>query len=115
MSWVLLHNPNCSKCREAIEALGKTKGLEVRKYLENPLTESELRDLIKKLDTPVSSLVRSKEQLFIEAPFDVNDVDSVIVNLAKNPKLMERPILVGKDKATIGRPLEKITALISSK
>ncbi|MEK2690100.1 ArsC/Spx/MgsR family protein [Bdellovibrio sp. GT3] len=108
MSRVLLHNPSCSKSREAVEALRSEKDLEVRKYLEKPLDEAELRELIKKLDTPVSSLVRIKESLFTEAPFDVNNPEEVIANLAEKPKLMERPILVSDSKATIGRPLEKI-------
>ncbi|WP_413580520.1 ArsC/Spx/MgsR family protein [Bdellovibrio sp. HCB288] len=108
MSRVLLHNPSCSKSREAVEALRSESGLEVRKYLENPLNEAELRELIGKLDTPVSSLVRTKESLFIEAPFDVSNAEEVIANLAEKPKLMERPILVTNSKATIGRPLEKI-------
>lgn len=112
MTWVLLHNPSCSKSREAIEALRSIEGLEVRKYLENPLNETELRDLIQKLDTPVSSLVRTKEALFTEAPFDVNNVDEVVQNLVKNPRLIERPVLIGKDQVTIGRPLEKILDLL---
>ncbi|AHZ85956.1 putative protein YfgD [Bdellovibrio bacteriovorus] len=115
MTWVLLHNPSCSKSREAIEALRSIEGLEVRKYLENPLTETELRSLIQKLGTPVSSLVRTKEALFSEAPFDVNNVDEVIQHLAKKPKLMERPILVGGKVAAIGRPFEKIQELLEKK
>ncbi|WP_374031810.1 ArsC/Spx/MgsR family protein [Bdellovibrio bacteriovorus] len=115
MTWVLLHNPSCSKSREAIEALRSVEGLEVRKYLENPLNESELRSLIQKLDTPVSSLVRTKEALFTEAPFDVNNMDEVIQHLVKTPKLMERPILIGSKTAAIGRPFEKIQKLLEKK
>ncbi|WP_413586525.1 ArsC/Spx/MgsR family protein [Bdellovibrio sp. HCB274] len=115
MSWVLLHNSGCSKSREALESLKSVEGLQVRKYLDNPLKEAELRELIGKLDTPVSSLVRTKELLFLEAPFDVNDIEAVIQNLSRNPKLMERPILIGNGKATIGRPLEKITSLLRGK
>ncbi|MFV8256661.1 arsenate reductase family protein [Bdellovibrio bacteriovorus] len=112
MTWVLLHNPSCSKSREAIEALRSIEGLEVRKYLENPLSEAELRSLIQKLGTPVSSLVRTKEALYTEAPFDVNNTEEVIQHLVNTPKLMERPILIGSKAAAIGRPFEKIQELL---
>lgn len=110
--WILLHNPQCSKSREAFAELSSREDLEVRKYLDNPLSEAELRVLIQKLDTPASSLVRSKEALFTEAPFDVNNIEEVIQNLVKNPRLIERPVLIGQNQAAIGRPLEKILDLL---
>lgn len=115
MSWQLLHNPQCSKSREALEALGSIEDLKVRKYLEDPLNEEELRDLIAKLDGPVSELVRTKEALYSEAPFDVNNIDEVVRNLSLKPRLMERPVLLGQAGAAIGRPLERIQNLLIQK
>ena len=52
----ILHNNRCSKSRCAIEILDKHGAdYEVVKYLENPLTEDEIRDLLKKLGQSAES------------------------------------------------------------
>ena len=58
----ILHNNRCSKSRCALEIL-ENKGLdfEVIKYLENPLTASEIKDLLKKLNMPAEAVIRKGE------------------------------------------------------
>ena len=48
----ILHNNRCGKSRAALQYL-ESKGVafEVRNYLENPLSEVEIEDLLSKLDT----------------------------------------------------------------
>ena len=114
MTWKFYHNPQCSKSREALSFL-QAQGVEFQtiEYLKNPLTSEELRVLISQLNSPLSSLVRTKESDFVAAPFDLNSVDAVVTGLASSPRLMERPILQGQGKATIGRPLENFLSLLS--
>lgn len=59
---VLLHNPRCSKSREAL-ALLEEAGIEaqVRRYLDDPLNGQELRELIARLDGSPRDLVRTNE------------------------------------------------------
>lgn len=112
-TWKFYHNPQCSKSREALNLLEtQAVDFQIIDYQKNPLSIEELRELITQLKTPASSLVRVKENDFTDAPFDVNSAEEVARQLSKKPRLMERPILQGKGQAAIGRPLEKIEALL---
>lgn len=113
-SWKIYHNPECSKSREAL-ALLYSREIQpvVIEYLKNPPTVHELRELIAKLDAPISTLVRTKEELYQQLNFDVNSIDVVAEMLAQHPKLLERPLVVHGDKAAIGRPIENIKRLFS--
>lgn len=115
IQWKFYHNPKCSKSREALELL-KEQGanFQIIEYLKTPLTSKELTQLIAELDAPVASLVRTKEKDFTEAAFDVNSQSVVIQQLTQKPHLMERPILQGNGRATIGRPLENFEVLLKS-
>lgn len=114
--WKLYHNPKCSKSRQALEVLKESKAdFEVVEYLKNPPTKQEIETLIKQLQGPLSSLVRTKEDEFSENPFDTDSEKEVIKNLLKTPKLLERPILQGNGVAVIGRPTENIENLIKAK
>ncbi len=112
----LLHNPRCSKSREALAAL-TAKGLqpEIIDYLAHPLDEAAIRTLLAQLGIAPLALVRTKEALwqeqFARASLDDN---AIIAALAAHPKLIERPILIYQNRAAIGRPLENILTLLDT-
>lgn len=111
---VLLHNPRCSKSRAAL-ALLEERGLafETRLYLEDPLSREELDELARRLGRPASGFVRSKEEAFAEAGLAPDAEDLAILDaMARQPILMERPILVRGSRAAIGRPPEDILGLL---
>lgn len=110
----ILHNPKCSKSREALKMLEEAQvKFEVVEYLKTPLTEQELLNLIDQLlqDEP-KDLVRLKEDKYKELKFDLSNASTIAKNLAKYPYLLERPIVIHHNKAIIGRPLEKIKELL---
>ena len=111
---VLYHNPRCSKSREALRLL-RESGIEPRivKYLEEPLTKSELQRLYQCLKVPVQELIRDQEPEYQKAGLstDSND-DAVIDAIAQYPKLLQRPIVVHDERAVIGRPPERILELL---
>lgn len=111
-NWTIYHNPQCSKSREAL-ALLQNKGVQPRviEYLKEPLSEDQLKALISRLQGPVSALVRVKEELYQSLNFDLNSVDVIAENLAKHPRLLERPIVVKDGVALIARPVELIETL----
>ncbi|MBV7441419.1 arsenate reductase (glutaredoxin) [Weeksellaceae bacterium TAE3-ERU29] len=110
----IYHNPRCSKSRAGVEYLeSKGKEFEIIKYLDQNLSEEELKDLIKKLGIKPIDLVRKNEAIWKEnyKDKDLSD-DEIIQAMAENPKLIERPIIVNGDKAVIARPTEKIDEVL---
>ena len=110
----IYHNNRCSKSRcglELIEASGKP--FEIIKYLENTPNKKELLELIKLLAIKPIDLVRKNEAIWKEnyKHLTLSDKD-VLEILLKNPKLIERPIVVNGNKAIIGRPPELIKEII---
>lgn len=111
--WILYHNPKCSKSSEALALLqSQSTAFEVVEYLKNPPSEKDLRAIVAKLQGPLSALVRTKEEEFQSAPFDVQSEEVVIQKILQQPKLLERPLLLTPSAAVIGRPLENIEAEI---
>ncbi|MDA7742126.1 arsenate reductase (glutaredoxin) [Francisellaceae bacterium] len=112
----LYHNPRCSKSRETLAYLQTTDiNFEVIEYLKNPPSTEMLLEIGKKLQLPISKIIRTKEALFKELALSINDQKSDQAwaeILAANPKLIERPIFVTEKSAAIGRPLENIISLI---
>lgn len=113
-SLVLLHNPRCSKSRATL-ALLEERGatFATRLYLEDPLSREELSDLAGRLGRPASDFVRSKDAAFGEAGLGPGAAaDAILDAIARQPALLERPILVRGRRAAIGRPPEDVLELL---
>jgi arsenate reductase len=111
----IYHNPRCSKSRKALELI-RAAGLEpeVVDYMRTPLTASEIRRLLKRLNMQPLELMRKGEDLYKELgvgtlPFSKEELIRI---LAENPRLMERPIVVTETRAAVCRPPEKVTELL---
>jgi arsenate reductase len=114
----LFHNPRCSKSRGA-KALLDESGVsyEIVEYLKAPPTRADLERLVGILIDPPAALVRTGEPAFKELGIDrsaLDDPATVVDVLAGHPALMERPVLVAGDRAVIGRPPERVQALLES-
>jgi arsenate reductase len=110
----ILHNTRCGKSREGVALLEEYgQPFEIIKYLDKPLNEKELTLLIEKLNIQPMDLVRQKEKIWIEQFKGKNLSDEAIIKaIATYPILMERPIVISGNKAVIGRPPQKIIAVI---
>ncbi len=112
---IIYHNPRWGKSRNSVGILDQ-KGINYKiiKYLDNPLNIKELRDLAQKLNLRPKDFVRKGEAKFKELRLlsVIEDDEKIFSAMAKYPKLMERPIIVNKDEACIGRPPEKILEII---
>ncbi len=115
---IVWHNPRCRKSREGLAAAQKVAEekaleLEIRKYLDNPPDEKELKNILKMLKMNAMDLVRSKEAIWKEN-FKGKDLSEkeVIQAMAKYPKLIERPVVIFGDKAVLARPAEKVYELL---
>ena len=112
----IYHNPRCSKSRETLELL-KSNGVdpEVVLYLETPADAATLRELLQMLGmSSARELMRQKEDLYKSLNLADKNLseDALIQAMVENPKLMERPIVVAKGQALIGRPPEQVLEII---
>lgn len=110
----IYHNPRCTKSRQTL-ALLQENGVEpqVVEYLKELLSVEELKELISLLGITPLELVRKNEIIWKEQfkGKELSD-DEVIQAMVKNPKLIERPIVVKQKKAALGRPPENVLQLI---
>ena len=110
----IYHNPRCGKSREGLAILQESKlPFEIINYIETPLSTTELTEIIKLLGIPPIDLVRKNESIWKENFKGKNLSDlEIITAMVKNPKLIERPIVINKSKAVIGRPPEIIKSIL---
>ena len=102
------HNPSCSKSRLCVDFLTQEKyDFDVINHLKNPLSKSELQELLRKLDRKPSELVRRNEVIFREAnKANMLTEDEILQLMLDHPKLIERPIVEVNGKAVLARPIE---------
>ncbi|MDR5892557.1 arsenate reductase (glutaredoxin) [Halomonas mongoliensis] len=111
----LLHNPRCSKSRQALALLEEHGApVTVRRYLDQPLDEAELRGLIARLEGPLEALVRRKEAEWKALDADAADLEQVVAAILAHPRLLERPVADDGRRAVIGRPPEQVLALLEA-
>ena len=111
----LYHNPHCSKSRGALELL-QARGFapEVVRYLEQPPSAIELRELLRMLGMGARELLRTGEDEYKQLRLDDTSLheDALVEAMVRHPRLIERPILVHDGKAVVGRPVERILEIL---
>jgi len=109
------HNPRCSKSRNSL-ALLEERGLEteVVKYLDEIPSKEELKKILSMLGmSSVRELMRTKEAIYKELNLIEEESEEVLLDaMISNPKLIERPIVIKGNRATIGRPIENVIELL---
>jgi len=108
------HNPRCSKSRAALELLEERgKEFNIYKYLDENPTADEIIEVLKKLGISPRDLMRTKEEIYAKLNLkDQNDDQKLILAMAENSRLIERPIVVNGERAAIGRPIENIIKIL---
>lgn len=110
----LYHNPRCSKSRETLRLLEEAgETVEIVRYLDNPPSKKELKQIISLLGIKPIDLVRTKENEWVENYKGKTLTDDKVIDaMVKFPKLIERPIAVKGLKAAIGRPPEDVLKIL---
>ena len=113
MAVTIYHNPRCNKSRQTL-ALLEERGIKPRivEYLKTPPDAAELKRLLKLLGLSPRELLRKKEAA--EAGLDepsLSDAE-LIAGMAKNPIVIERPIVVSGERAALGRPPEAVLKIL---
>lgn len=86
---------------------------EIIDIIANPLSEVELRTLIKKLGVAPKEVIRFFDPVYKEKYGEklLSDEETFQV-LLENPQLMQRPILIKGNLAMVGRPIENVRFFI---
>jgi arsenate reductase len=111
-------NPSCSKCRIAREQLEEA-GVEytLRRYLDDPPTEAELRTALTALGLQPWDITRMSEPLARELDLTnlPRDADAWLRMLAEHPKLIQRPLVLTDDgRAWVARDDETLTEVLAA-
>ena len=113
-------NPQCSKCRIAQETLDAA-GVEytTRRYLDDPPTAEELREVLDRLGLEPWDIARTGEAVAAELGLGEwgtsSDADRErwIEALAGHPILIQRPIITADDgHAVVGRSEEALRSVL---
>ena len=112
----IYHNPRCSKSRQTLQLL-REYDLEpqIILYMEQPLSEIQIRELLKKLGLSARQLLRDKEkvcrELGLHHPETTDEL--LISSMSREPRLIQRPIVVSGENALLGRPPERVLELLN--
>lgn len=115
MSVVIYHNPSCGTSRTVLAAL-REAGLEPRivDYLKTPPDRKTLKDLLKRMGKRPREILRKRgtpyEELGLDDP-SLTD-EQILDAIEKHPILIERPIVVVKDKVALCRPADIVKSLL---
>jgi len=111
----IFYNPNCSKCRLTMDILND-KGVQttVVEYLSTPPNTTELNEVLDLLGLDPRELMRKHETPYKENKLDNPDLsrEQLIQAMIDDPILIERPIIINGNKATIGRPPERVLDIL---
>ncbi|MBN1119054.1 MAG: arsenate reductase family protein [Bacteroidales bacterium] len=108
------HNPRCKKSREGLEYLkSKTQDFEIVEYLKDGLKVEQIKEILLKTNLKPTDLIRTQEDVFKKQFKGKNfNNDEWIDIIIENPKLLQRPIIVGKQKAVLAQPAEKADEIL---
>ena len=113
MPVTMYHNPRCNTSRRTL-ALLRDKGGEptIIEYLKTPYTAAQLKKILGQLKMPAKGLVRRKEAAAAGVDPETLSEDALIEAMARNPIIVERPIVVAGAKAALGRPPEAVLSVL---
>ena len=107
--------PTCTTCRK-LKALLAERGISFESidYHQTGLGELELRHLLEKMGVGPREILRSSEPLVKELGLDDPEFDEqrLITLMVERPQLVQRPIVLSKDRAVLARPIERALELL---
>ncbi|MGI9289865.1 MAG: arsenate reductase (glutaredoxin) [Gammaproteobacteria bacterium] len=115
MSVTIYHNPRCSKSRNTLALLEANNITPtVVEYLQTPPDAATLTSILEQLSIGPRELIRKGEDEYKSAKAQLDDMDDVALVewMTKNPKVIERPVVVTDKGARIGRPPENVLEIL---
>ena len=108
---IIWHNPKCTKSRNCLGYLQSlNKEILIRLYLDDNPSYHEILTVLNQLEYQPIDLIRKQESDYLKNKDSQKDLVQLMVNF---PKIIERPIVIYKEKAAIGRPLGDVINLFN--
>ena len=105
----IYHNPLWSKSRKSVEILEQKKiKFEIIDYLKTGINKETLVSISKKLNLRPKDFIRKNDRIFKDQKLEefIENDEKIFDAITKNPKLIERPIVLQKNKGIVARPPE---------
>ena len=115
MSVTIFHSPRCSKSRQTLSLIQeKSIDINIIEYLKTPPDISQLKQILKQLGYEPRQLMRKSEQIYKDLGLgnENKTTEDLVIAMAQNPILIERPIVLSGEKAAIGRPPESVLNIL---
>lgn len=113
---IIYHNPRCSKSRQTLKILNDRPDCDTQvvEYLKTPPSVQELKEILKMLAMSPRALIRTNEKPYQQENLGSSDLssDELIAKMIEHPILIQRPIVVVGNQATIGRPPEQVLEIL---
>jgi arsenate reductase len=83
-------------------------------YYIDPLSEDQLRELLKKMGLKPRELLRTSESVYRDLNLGKSELsdDEIIALMVKHPDLIQRPIVERGNRAVLGRPVDNVKTLL---
>jgi arsenate reductase len=112
---IVYHNPACGTSRNVL-GLIRNAGIEphVIEYLKSPPTRALLENLVARAGVRIRDILRKKGTPYVELGLDDpgKSDDDIYAAIAKNPILIERPLVVSPKGVKICRPADLVLDLL---
>ncbi len=112
---IVYHNPACGTSRNVL-GLIRNAGIEphVVEYLKSPPNRALLESLLARAGLKIRDILRKKGTPYVELGLDnpVMSDDDIFAAIAKNPILIERPLVVSPKGVRLCRPSELVLELL---
>lgn len=103
---VIYHKSSCITCKRALSEIERLKiDIQKRDFFKEPFTESELKKIISLSGKTAQEILRKRDKMYKELELESKKLtDNQIIKLmTEYPGLIQRPIVIKKNKVFIGK------------
>ena len=114
MKATIWHNPNCGTSRNTLALLQTRQDidLEVIEYLRHPLAKDQLQQLYRAAGIAPAQGLRLRGTDAEERGLTQADDETVLVAMAADPRLIERPLVETEKGVRLCRPAERVEEIL---
>lgn len=110
----LICTDTCNTCRHLVKLLKLNDvPYTYREYRKEPLSEREIRDVLRLLGLGPGDVLRRHDRAFRDLKLTGNETDDELIRLmSEHPTLLQRPIGIYQGRAIVGRPPARVLAMV---